>query len=133
MKQIGVNAIADNAITTPKLADSAITTNKVANNSITTTKPNEGFMKRVTLLDNAAANALGWNPNGVTTAFTITEPAVSGVNSAYITASVQLGGAPDCRVTGQFGGGFLLVCDAPPGDFAELHYVVENLPSHVPF
>jgi hypothetical protein len=44
IKQIGVNAIADN--------------------SITSTKPAESFMKRVTLIDNAAGNALGWNPDG---------------------------------------------------------------------
>jgi hypothetical protein len=44
IKQIGVNAIADN--------------------SITSTKPAESFMKRVILIDNAADNALGWNPDG---------------------------------------------------------------------
>src|SRR5918996_876509 len=63
IKQIGNNVIANSAITTPKIAD----------NSITSTKPNQNFMKRVTLTDNAAGNNLGWNPDGVKTQFAITE------------------------------------------------------------
>jgi hypothetical protein len=47
MKQIGANVIADN--------------------SITLLKPNECFMKRVTLLDNTPGNALGWTLDGVDT------------------------------------------------------------------
>ncbi|HYZ60086.1 MAG TPA: hypothetical protein VE544_10565 [Nitrososphaeraceae archaeon] len=31
----------------------------------------QSFMKRVTLIDNAAGNALGWNPDGSTTQFYI--------------------------------------------------------------
>src|SRR5919106_2831182 len=53
MKQIGKNAIADGHITTPKIADF----------SITSTKPNEGFVKRVTLLDDVGGHDKGWNPN----------------------------------------------------------------------
>jgi hypothetical protein len=49
----------------------------IADGAITSTKPAESFMKKVTLLDNPAGNAKGWDPNGVTIHFFISEPAVS--------------------------------------------------------
>jgi hypothetical protein len=119
--QVGTGQIADNAVTTPKIAD----------NSITSTKPNEAFMKRKTLLDSPAGNALGWNPDGVTKTFTITEPDVSGLDTGYVSALVEFAGLPNCQVDSQLTGSFSLICENPPGDSTRLHYVVENLPAHV--
>lgn len=45
---------------------------------------------RVTFLDNEAGNALGWNPNGVTTAFTITESEVGGGVNSGLSASSEI-------------------------------------------
>ncbi|MGH9952337.1 MAG: hypothetical protein ACRD5J_11960 [Nitrososphaeraceae archaeon] len=44
-------------------------------------------MKRVTLLDNAAGNALGWNPTGGTFEFVISEPNAD-FDTSYVSASV---------------------------------------------
>jgi hypothetical protein len=71
---IGSNDIADDAITEPKIAD----------NSITSTMPTEPIMKRVTLLDNAAGNAQGWNPDGGTQMFEITEPNAMSTFRMYV-------------------------------------------------
>lgn len=131
---VGTDDLEDGAVTTPKLADNAVTTDKIADNSITSNKPSDSFMKRVTLLDNAAGNALGWNPDGEpsTINFAVTEPAISiSHDQSYVTAFVKFGGAfPDCVVTSVGGGEFELTCQNPPPDGAELHYVVENLPAH---
>ena len=44
-------------------------------------------MKKVTLLDDAAGNALGWNPDGVTTIFKITEPNID-FDTSYVSATI---------------------------------------------
>jgi hypothetical protein len=66
MKQIGVNTIANIAVTTPKISDGAITS----------TKPAESFMKDVSVFDNPAGNAIGWDPDGIETSFEISEPEI---------------------------------------------------------
>jgi hypothetical protein len=126
MKQIGKNAIADGHITTPKIADK----------SITSSKPNENFMKRVTLTDNAAGNALGWNPNGAITQFAITETALSTDTSSYVSVFVENFAAPfpNCIVTSINSNVdiFNIACNSAPLNGAELNYIVENLPANVP-
>ncbi|MGC1134216.1 MAG: hypothetical protein WA941_15425 [Nitrososphaeraceae archaeon] len=103
---VGTENIEDEAVTTPKLADGAVTTEKIADNSITSTKPSDSFMKRVTLLDNAAGNALGWNPDGGTQVFEISEPNAD-VDTSYVSASVT---------TSRIAGGSLvgIPCTAAP-------------------
>ncbi|MGI0045376.1 MAG: hypothetical protein ACRD47_16870, partial [Nitrososphaeraceae archaeon] len=54
-----------------------IGTSDIADNSITSTKPAGSFMKRVTVLDTTGGHAVGWNPDGLTTQFTINEPAIA--------------------------------------------------------
>lgn len=43
----------------------------IADGAITWTKPVESFMRRVTVVDNAAGNAVGWNPDGLQQLFDI--------------------------------------------------------------
>jgi hypothetical protein len=74
MKQIGSNVIANNAVTTPKIVDG----------SITSSKPAYDFMKLVTLQDDTVGNALGWNPNGISTDFSIEEPDHKGFISIVV-------------------------------------------------
>jgi hypothetical protein len=109
MKQIGANVIADN--------------------SITSTKPAESFMKRVVVADNAAGNAVGWNPDGVANDFTITEPAVDSRNS-YVSVSVEGFGSPSCHAW-PVSGGFNMQCEVAPANSLTLHYVVETLHVHI--
>jgi hypothetical protein len=92
-------------------------------------------MKYVALLDGGAGNARGWNPDGVTTVFTISDPALTDcvdicpfVNAfAYSATNFQ------CDVTGVDVGGFnfRVSCSSAPPDGTELYYVVENLPIEV--
>ena len=95
----------------------------------------ESFMKRVTLLDNPAGNALGWNPDNVDQQFTISEPAISSTDSAFI--SIEVDGAGefyDCDVLTHSlvtPKTFLVGCMNPVDGGSKLHYVVENLPPHV--
>jgi hypothetical protein len=124
MKQIGTGQIADNAVTT----------SKIANGAITTTKPAESFMKRVTVLDDAAGNAVGWNPGAAAaTEFTISEPAVSGQNTALISIELVTATNHFCDVTSHSGTAqsFTIDCSSAPGEGTTLHYIVENLPAHV--
>jgi hypothetical protein len=126
IKQIGVNAIADNSVTTDKIADG----------SITSAKPAESFMKRVTLLDNAAGNAVGWNPDGATTFFTISDTDVSGFHNAFISVTVSFGFDTNysCDVVDQGNPSdtFQIQCSSAPANFEALHYVVINLPASFP-
>jgi hypothetical protein len=140
---VGTENIEDGAVTTPKLADDAVTTEKIADNSITSTMPTDSFMKRVTLLDNADGNALGWNPDGGTFEFEITEPNAD-FDTSYVSASVttsrQSGGTLfgfPCTATPKWpaGNAFTVRCGGffgtAPQDGSELHYIVTSLPAHV--
>jgi hypothetical protein len=129
IKQIGVNAIANNAITTPKIADG----------SITFTKPNENFMMKVELNDDAGGNAAGWNPNDATTFFTISTGEITGCGGlglpcSFISIFVQ-NSAPGnvnhfCDVTrvDWFLNQFEVFCATAPDEGDSLHYLVETLP-----
>jgi hypothetical protein len=99
-------------------------------------------MKKVILSDNAAGNALGWNPDGVATQFGIFDTAIHHFGviipsfvSIFVVDSV--GATPEnhfCDVvrltpTAQV---FTIVCSTPPNQFDVLHYVIENLPPEIP-
>jgi hypothetical protein len=122
IKQIGTGDIANNAVTTPKISDG----------SITSSKPAESFMKRVTLNDTPAGNALGWNPDGIATDFLITQNGV--LDSTFISISLNNGDTV-CGVDDYAFGldppAFFIKCTSAPPEFSELHYVVENLPENV--
>lgn len=121
IKQIGTNDIADNAVTTPKIADEAITS----------TKPAESFMKRVFVTDTEAGHDVGWDPNGVTSFFTITDPAVSSVTTAFVSFSIGATIVTNCEGANPGVGQFTFSCEFPPSNNAELQYVVTNLPANV--
>jgi hypothetical protein len=132
-------AIIDGPSSTNVYSLRQIGTNDIADSSITSSKPNEGFMKRVTLQDNAAGNALGWNPNGVSTLFTISESAIVMHDEVFFIIEVREGPVvfshPDCGVATHSAEEetFTVACAASaPSDGSELHYVVGNLPPHVP-
>jgi hypothetical protein len=108
----------------------------LADGSVTSTKPAESFMKRVTIRDTPAGNALGWNPNGGNNGFIISDPSVSSSDESFINVEAQ----SDESVTNHFcdtvqqglsPGFFRVTCSSAPLDGSDLHYVVENLPAHV--
>ena len=112
-------------------------TNAISDSSITSTKPAESFMKRVTLQDNAAGNTRGWNPDGLTDIFTISEPAAISSHGSFISISiVQPNQVNDdfCEVDLINPGPnptYTLHCQNPPADGSQLHYRVKNLPAHL--
>lgn len=98
---------------------------------MTSTKPAERFMKRVTVFDDAAGHALGWDPNGVTTSITITEPAVIHIDFSFISAVTRNNPLDNCwATTGFTPGQFFVTCQSAPGGGEELHYIITNLPAH---
>jgi hypothetical protein len=112
-------------ISASDIADSAVTTQKIADEAITPTKPAESFMKRIMLLDDAGGNALGWNPDGIETAFNIIAPVDE---DSFVdimlprTCSVAFGLDP---------GFFTFHCDTAPPDNSVLNYLITNLPVHI--
>ena len=99
-------------------------------------------MKKVILLHNAAGNAKGWNPDGGTQIFEITEPNAD-FDTSYVSASItssriaggNLVGIPCAASPVPGGNAFTVRCgtgfgQAPPNG-SELHYVVISLPAHV--
>jgi hypothetical protein len=97
----------------------------------------ESFMKRVTLLDDAAGNSKGWNPGNGFTSFTISEPAVTSSDGSFISISIIAPGQINnefCEVDSIFPFSafeFTFHCQVAPVGGSQLHYVVENLPPHV--
>jgi hypothetical protein len=132
------NAIIDGPSQSSTYTIRQIDTNDIADNAITSTKPNEGFMKRVTLLDNAAGNAKGWNPDNSAEVFTIEEPQVSTENSPFFIIEVKAPGNRGCAVMDHDSSPpsfppsrFTIHCFGAPEEGSELHYVVGNLPPNV--
>lgn len=96
-------------------------------------------MKKVILSDNPAGNALGWNPDGVTTQFGIFETAIPqfGTITSFVSIFVvdSIGGTPEnhfCDVVrlSPSTQTFTIVCSTAPNDLDEQHYVIENLSPH---
>jgi hypothetical protein len=128
------NAIIDGPTQSTAYTMKQIGTNAIADNSITSTKPAESLMKRGRATDNPAGNAAGWNPNGVTTTFTISEPAVSSYVEAFIIVEVvQSMGAANhsCDTVAHSSGSFTIICSTPPPNASDLNYVIFNLPPHL--
>ena len=97
-----------------------------------TCKPISPSMKFVRLADDATGNAAGWNPNGSTKLFTITESSIvhTGAKMSVVAISLHdndfsIFSIPTCSVTNIGGGGsFKIGCNNPPTIGAVLGYVV---------
>jgi hypothetical protein len=112
IKQIGVNAKANNHITTPKIADSAITTEKVASS----------FAYERILADGES----GWNPDGTAINFGITDSLFDVAQDIVV---VNLDGdstAPiaTCAVSNLAFEVLTVTCTTAPPDGAQLRYTV---------
>jgi hypothetical protein len=110
-----------------------LTTPKIADNSITLSKPAESFMKRVTLFDTAGGQALGWNPDGFTTTFTIIDTDVTSFLTAFIGVEIANGNDINyfCDTVDQDPGQFQIECSSAPANPKTLHYLLVNLPANL--
>ncbi len=94
------------------------------------------LMVRKTLLDNTAGNARGWDPNGVTTDFTITDHDVQTDEEAqdetFVTLMLRDSHSSNaiCMVNHTDFEHFLMNCTAAPPNDAELHYEIHKLPAN---
>jgi hypothetical protein len=75
--------------------------------------------------DSPEGNALGWNPDGTRTAFTIDEPCYFKADSTVL-VNIKDGGKNFgvCNVDFSTDGFFEVYCNAPPSDGSELRYLV---------
>jgi hypothetical protein len=80
---------------------------------------------------------LGWNPDGVTTEFTINPaPGVDGSNDNFISIMACSSGIsvpPNCDViwTDTISGVLAIICDHPPFNGADLFYQSVHLPTQI--
>lgn len=75
--------------------------------------------------DSAEGNALGWNPDGTRTAFTIDEPCYLEEDSTIL-VNINDGGKnfAACNVDFSIDGFFEVYCNAPPSDGSQLRYLI---------
>ena len=106
--------------------------NVIADGHVTSSKPSEGFMKKVKVRDTAAGNARGWNPDGATTTFMISEPLAGNPSSSGSSAIINVDDGvvtdPLCNAGQVFGGVISIVCATAPSDGSDLDYTIINLP-----
>jgi hypothetical protein len=119
-----------------------IVSSDIADGAITSTKPAESFMMKNRLLNDAAGNAAGWNPNSVTTTFTISTPVdITGCGAGSPCTSVIMwvqnqnaGGLNHfCDVTqvNWFFNEIEVTCSNAPDETDELHYLLVTVPSNI--
>jgi len=131
IEDIGTSDISANSVTSAKLADNSVTSSKIADNSITGQDLSTGFTIRKTLHDDAIGNAHGWNPDTSTRAFAISDSDISGSSSSeFVSVMVRSGNPTFCAAASGDAGVFGVYCDSPPGNFAELDYIITKLPAH---
>jgi hypothetical protein len=103
----------------------------IADNSITGNDISSEFMIRKTLHDDAIGNAHGWNPDTGTRAFAISDSDISGSSSSeFVSVMVRSGNPTFCAAASGDTGLFGVYCDSPPGNSAELDYIITKLPAH---
>ena len=142
IKDIGINDIAANSVTSSKIAESTITSSKIAESTITSSKIADNtimgddvstdFMIRKSLQDDTAGHAHGWDPDASTTAYAISDSDISGAsNNEFLTVMVSSGNPVFCAAASADSGLFGVYCDSPPGNSAVLDYIITKIPGHV--
>ena len=132
IKDIGINDIAANSVTSSKIAESTITSSKIADNTIMGDDVSTDFMIRKSLQDDTAGHAHGWDPDASTTAYAISDSDISGAsNNEFLTVMVSSGNPVFCAAASADSGLFGVYCDSPPGNSAVLDYIITKIPGHV--
>jgi hypothetical protein len=131
IEDIGTNDIAANSVTSSKIAANSVTSSKIADNSITAEDVSTNFTIRKTLHDDTSGHTHGWNPDISTTAFAISDSDISGASSSeFVSVMVRSGNPVFCAAATGDTGLFGVYCDSPPGNSAELDYIITKLPAH---
>jgi hypothetical protein len=131
IEDIGTNDIAANSVTSSKIADNSVTSSKIADNSITAEDVSTSFTIRKTLHDDTAGHKHGWNPDISKTAFGIFDSDISGASSSeFVSVMVRSGNPVFCAAATGDTGLFGVYCNTPPGNSAELEYIITKLPAH---
>jgi hypothetical protein len=141
IEDIGTNDIAANSVTSSKLAANSVTSSKLAANSVTSSKiadnsitaedVSTSFTIRKTLHDDTAGHKHGWNPDISKTAFGIFDSDISGASSSeFVSVMVRSGNPVFCAAATGDTGLFGVYCNTPPGNSAELEYIITKLPAH---
>jgi hypothetical protein len=121
IKDIGTNDIAANSVTSSKIADNSITAEDVSTS----------FTIRKTLHDDTTGHTHGWNPDISTTAFAISDSDISGASSSeFVSVMVRSGNPVFCAAASGDAGLIGVYCDSPPGNSADLDYIITKLPAH---
>jgi hypothetical protein len=131
IEDIGTNDIAANSVTSSKIAANSVTSSKIADNSITAEDVSTSFTIRKTLHDDTAGHKHGWNPDISKTAFGIFDSDISGASSSeFVSVMVRSGNPVFCAAATGDTGLFGVYCNTPPGNSAELEYIITKLPAH---
>ena len=81
--------------------------------------------------DDAIGHAQGWNPDTSTRAYAISDSDISGApSSEFVSVIVRSGNPVFCAAASGDAGLFGVYCDSPPGNSAELDYIITKLPAH---
>jgi hypothetical protein len=91
-----------------------------------------GFIKRKTLLDDAAGNVHGWKPDGSAKIFGIIDGDISGPANNIFVSAIDEDGA-GCRTTDLASeeNVMSIICDVAPANNNSLHYLIIKLPAEV--
>jgi hypothetical protein len=115
--------------TASSIIDGPTPSSSIIIKDITGNDVSPNFMIRKTLNDDAAGNALGWNPDGLTSGFVIDDNDLSGeANGVMVSVAVH-----DCVVAQIVAPNHFAViqCDTGPPNGTTLEYLITKLPPHV--
>ena len=123
--------IIDGPTLSSKFLISDVDTTAIADNAITGQDLSTSFTIRKTLHDDAIGHAHGWNPNTSTRAYAISDSDISGEpSSEFVSVIVRSGNKRFVRPQAVMQDSFGVYCDSPPGNSAELDYIITKLPAH---
>ena len=122
--------IIDGPTLSSKFLISDVDTTAIADNSITGQDLSTSFTIRKTLHDDAVGHAHGWNPDTSTRAYAILDSDISGAPSSEFVSVIVRGNPAFCAAASGDAGLFGVYCDSPPGNSAELDYIITKLPAH---
>lgn len=123
--------IIDGPTLSSKFLISDIGTTAIADNSITGQDLSTSFTIRKTLHDDAIGHAHGWNPDTSTRGYAISDSDISGApSSEFVNVIVRSGNPVFCAAESGDAGLFGVYCDSPPGNSAQLDYIITKLPAH---
>ena len=120
--------IVDGSVALVDLAANSVDSGKIVDGTIMGADINTAFMIRKTITDSVAGNAVGWNPDGTQTYFSISESAVDPSTSIPITSFTN-NNIIQCDAQFMIPGLFIIQCNVAPQDGSNLHYIIINEPN----